>query len=405
MTESTSSVGSSVDLAAIAAAFGQRLHAIGVPVTPEHSARFAASVQAANPRTLPQLYWLARITLVSHRDQLPGFDLLFDQMFRGILMLSQAGPGGDPAGVPAALPTLPPTGQHAPRTQGAQHHPGDGALFTSSTPGPVADEQDAVGDDPSLLAAASAQERLGNRDFATLTVEETSQIRRLIEDLPMALPRRSGRRTYRAQRGQALDLRATLRRAHRSAGDPLHLVRRRRRTKPRRLVLLADVSGSMEPYSRAYLHLLRGAVLALRAEAFVFATRLTRLSRPLAQGSTDAAYQQVAAKAGDWSGGTRLGACLLEFVERHGRRGMARGAVVVVVSDGWEIEDPALVGEAMARLRRLAHHVIWVNPRQAAEGYQPLVGGMAAAIPYVDTFVSGHSVDALGQVVDAIAAA
>ena len=159
----------------------------------------------------------------------------------------------------------------------------------------------------------------------------------------------------------------------------------------------------MEPYSRAYLHLLRGAVLALNAEAFVFATRLTRLSRPLAQGNGDAAYQLVSAKARDWSGGTRLGACLVDFVEQHGRRGMARGAVVVVVSDGWEIQDPALVGIAMARLRRLAHHVIWVNPRQAAEGYQPLVGGMAAALPFVDTFVSGHSVNALGQVVDAIA--
>lgn len=391
-----------VDLAAIAAAFGQRLHRVGVPVTPEHSARFAASVQVANPQTLPQLYWLARVTLLGHREQVPIFDVLFDQMFRGILHLSQGTNADEGGGVPAAMPTLPPTGQHAPRSPSVRTHPGDGALITTATPGPAIDGQDSSSEDPSLLAAASAQERLGSRDFATLNAEELSEIRRLIEQLPMVLPQRTGRRTRRANRGRALDLRATLRRAHRSAGDPLRLVRRRRQPKPRRLVLLADVSGSMEPYARVYLHLLRGAVLALHAEAFVFATRLTRLSRPLAQGNIDAAYQQVAAKASDWSGGTRLGACLLEFVERHGRRGMARGAIVVVVSDGWEIEDPGQVAEAMARLKRLAHHVIWVNPRQAAQGYQPLVGGMAAALPHVDTFVSGHSVNALGRVVDVI---
>ena len=398
-------VGDRVDLAAIAAAFGHRLHRIGLPVTPEHSARFAAAVKAANPQTLPQLYWLARVTLVNTRDQLPAFNTAFDRLFRGILDLSLDAAADDGTGVPSALPALPPTGQHAPRAPRAQHHSADGALITTATPGAAKDGQDTSSQEPSLLAAASVQERLGSRDFATLTDEELVEIRQVIERLPIVLPQRLGRRTRRSAVGKSLDLRATLRRAHRSAGDPVHLVRRRRRPKPRRLVLLADVSGSMEPYSRAYLHLLRGAVLALNAEAFVFATRLTRLSRPLAQGNGDAAYQLVSAKARDWSGGTRLGACLVDFVEQHGRRGMARGAVVVVVSDGWEIQDPALVGIAMARLRRLAHHVIWVNPRQAAEGYQPLVGGMAAALPFVDTFVSGHSVNALGQVVDAIAGA
>jgi uncharacterized protein with von Willebrand factor type A (vWA) domain len=394
-----------VDLAAIAAAFGHRLHRAGLPVTVEHSARFAASVQLADPQTLPQLYWLARVTLVSHPDQLLAFNTAFDQLFRGVLQLPTGNRGDDAVDLPSALPALPPTGQHAPGSPSPRHHPSEGALITSATPGPIKDEPDTDSAEPSLLAAASVQERLGSRDFATLTEEEVVEIRRLIERLPMVLPLRIGRRTRRANVGRSLDLRATLRQAHRSAGDPLRLVRRRRQPRPRRLVLLADVSGSMEPYARTYLHLLRSAVVALQAEAFVFATRLTRLSRPLAQGSADAAYRQVAAKANDWSGGTRLGACLVEFVEQHGRRGMARGAVIVVVSDGWEIEDPALVGTAMARLKRLAHQIIWVNPRQAAEGYQPLVGGMAAALPFVDTFVSGHSVDALEQVVDAISRA
>jgi hypothetical protein len=167
-------------------------------------------------------------------------------------------------------------------------------------------------------------------------------------------------------------------------------------------VLLADVSGSMEAYSRVYLQLLQGAVRGARAEAFVMATRLTRVSRALATGHPDVALARGAESAPDWSGGTRLGAALKTFVDDFGRRGMARGAVVVIISDGWERADPALLGEQMSRLRRLAHCVVWVNPRSAAEQYEPLAGGMAAALPYVDAFVSGHSLDALDDVLAAI---
>jgi uncharacterized protein with von Willebrand factor type A (vWA) domain len=168
------------------------------------------------------------------------------------------------------------------------------------------------------------------------------------------------------------------------------------------VVLIADVSGSMEPYARVYLHLMRGAVQALHAEAFVFATRLTRLTRALSAAHPDVAYSKAALAAPDWAGGTRIGRALADFLDDYGRRGVARGAVLVIVSDGWEIDDPALVGQSMERLSRLAHHVIWVNPRKAAEAYEPLVGGMAAALPFVDTFVSGHSVQALEDVMAAI---
>ena len=171
------------------------------------------------------------------------------------------------------------------------------------------------------------------------------------------------------------------------------------------MVLLADVSGSMEPYARIYLHLMRGAVRALHSEAFVFATRLTRLTRVLANGGPDYAYARVADAAPDWSGGTRIGAALKRFLDDHGRRGIARGAIVVIVSDGWEIGDPAEVGQAMSRIARLASHVIWVNPRSAAAEFQPLAGGMAAAIPHVDTFLSGHSISAIEDLLEAIATA
>jgi hypothetical protein len=178
---------------------------------------------------------------------------------------------------------------------------------------------------------------------------------------------------------------------------------RHRTDRRRHLVLIADVSGSMEPYARAYLHLLHGGVRAARADAFVFATRLTWLTRALATSNPDLALRRATVAAPDWSGGTRIGDALKAFVDGHGRRGMARGAVVVIVSDGWETGDPAVVGEQMARLARLAHRIVWVNPRSAGADYQPLVGGMAAALPHVDAFVSGHSLAALDEVVAAIA--
>jgi uncharacterized protein with von Willebrand factor type A (vWA) domain len=170
-------------------------------------------------------------------------------------------------------------------------------------------------------------------------------------------------------------------------------------------VLLCDISGSMEPYARAYLQFLTSAARpGSHAEAFVFATRLTRITRALASRSPELAIQRAAAAAPDWSSGTRIGDALRAFNDRHGRRGMARGAVIVILSDGWERGDPALVGREMARLARLAYRIVWVNPRVAARGFSPQVGGMAAALAHCDAVVSGHSLDALEEVVEAIGA-
>jgi uncharacterized protein with von Willebrand factor type A (vWA) domain len=220
----------------------------------------------------------------------------------------------------------------------------------------------------------------------------------------LATPERRSRRSRTAARGERLDLRRTIRVARRTGGDVERLVYRRRRRRPRRLVLLCDVSGSMEPYTRVFLTLLQGAVSSGAAEAFVFSTRVTRLTRQLAGRDADAALARAAAVTSGWSGGTRLAASIGGFLDGFGRRGMARGAVVVVLSDGWATDDPADVAAAMARLRRVAHRVVWVNPRKAAPGFAPLVGGMAAALPYCDAFVSGHSLAALAEVVTAVAA-
>jgi hypothetical protein len=254
--------------------------------------------------------------------------------------------------------------------------------------------------------AASDEEVLRAKRFDALAPEELAQLYRLMGRLEVATPRRRTRRSERHRRGERMDMRRTLRGSMRTAGDPIRLARRRRRVVRRRMVMLCDISGSMEPYARAYLQFLTCAAgSGPKAEAFVFATRLTRLTRALRSRSPERAIQRAAAAAPDWSSGTRIGDALKAFNDRHGRRGMARGAVVVILSDGWERGDPALVGREMARLSRLAHRIVWVNPRVSSSRFSVQAGGMVAALPYCDALVSGHSFRALGEVADAIAGA
>ncbi len=387
-------------LAQICAAFGHLLHRAGIPVTPERSVRFANVIELAQPTHIDDLYWLARVTLLSDIRQVESFDRIFQQVFRGIFDFADfRGELNDSAPL-SAVPAGEQSRGEAEKSGESESNP----RGTSATPGaPSSDQEDES--EISVLAAMSVQERVNERDFSTLTPDELALIRHLVDQLPLVPPSRTRRRTQRARKGNQLDLRATLRASHRTGGDPIRLIKRSRTTKLRRVVLIADVSGSMEPYARIYLHLMRGAVQALGAEAFVFATHLTRLTRPLATSQPDVAYKKAADAATDWSGGTRIGPSIKTFIDDFGRRGIARGAVVVIVSDGWEIEDPEILTTHMARLSRLSHHIIWVNPRKAVASYRPLVGGMAAALPHVDTFVSGHSMNALNEVMAAIAGA
>jgi uncharacterized protein with von Willebrand factor type A (vWA) domain len=249
---------------------------------------------------------------------------------------------------------------------------------------------------------ASREERLTEVDFARLTADELAALAPLLRMLCISPPQRLSRRRRRHHRGDRLDVRASLRHSTRSGGDPAVPIRRTRRWTPRRLVALLDISGSMEPYARAYLHLLWGAATRAHAEVFVFGTRLTRLTRALRNANPDLALERAAALMPDWSGGTRIGCAVRDFMDLYGRRGMARGAVVLIVSDGWERDDPSVLARQMVALGRHAHRVVWVNPRVAAPGFAPLAGGMAAALPHVDSLISGHSADALLEVVRAL---
>jgi uncharacterized protein with von Willebrand factor type A (vWA) domain len=250
---------------------------------------------------------------------------------------------------------------------------------------------------------ASATERLAGKDFAELSPAELLMLSGLMRKLTLSVPLRRSRRPRPTAHGGRTDLRATLRHARRTGGHPVRLVRRAPLMEPRRLVVLCDISGSMEPYARAMLQLLYCAAGGAEAEVFTFATRLTRLTGTLAHARPALALQQAGQAAPDWLGGTKIGESIKEFNNSYGRRGMARGAVVVIISDGWDTGDPEILGREMERLSRVAHRIVWVNPRTQSPEYRPLAGGMAAAWPYCDAVVSAHTLHALDDLTAALA--
>ncbi len=216
-------------------------------------------------------------------------------------------------------------------------------------------------------------------------------------------PRRSLRKTPSSRRRADVDVRRTVRRSFASLGEPVRREWREPSERLRRLVVLLDVSGSMEPYARAFLRFMHAAMVGRqRVEAFTLGTRLTRITRELSHRDPDKALARTSQQVADWSGGTRIGECLRNFNDRWGVRGMARGAIVVVLSDGWDRGQPEVLGEQMRRLQRVAHRVVWVNPLKVTPGYAPLARGMAAALPHVDAFVEGHSLAALEQLTEVI---
>jgi hypothetical protein len=388
-----------IDAAVLAVAFAAALRSVGITGGPERAVWLVRSLQLMPPHRRSDLYWACRVVFLDSVQQVPRFDAVFDAVFGGALDLADTRGATD---LHDATTT--------PRR--AQHDrlpaPIRGGSSDDTLPAAAGDDKEHDDDSPetdAFLLAASREERLHSIAFDRLQPDELARIRTLITALALRTPLRAGRRYRRSPRSRdRLDMRRTVRAAIRTGGDPVHLQHARPRPRPRQLVLLCDVSASMEPYSRAFLSFMQAAVAGRHAEAFTFATRLTRLTRQLRLHDPDEALQRATSTTRDWSGGTRLADGLRSFIDAFGRRGLARGAVVVVFSDGWAQEDPADVGLQMARLQRLAFRIVWVNPRKAAQGYQPLAGGMAAALPYCDAFVSGHSYSALQELVHAIGA-
>src|SRR5215467_491930 len=393
------------DLALVAARFGAELRAAGVPADPGRCERFAGAVAVARPVTVSGLYLCALATLVASKEHIETLRRVFDAMFG-------TQPDKPPVGYgpPPKPDRARPEPGRSPETdvlrdaaRAAQVHAirvlGDGEQ-------PAKTEEDSDAGDEELTARevyASATERLASTDFAELSPAELLMLSGLMRKLTLAVPLRRSRRPRPTAHGGRTDLRATLRHARRTGGHPLRLARRAPLMEPRRLVVLCDISGSMEPYARAMLQLLYCAAGGAEAEVFTFATRLTRLTGTLAHTRPALALQQAGQAAPDWLGGTKIGESIKEFNNSYGRRGMARGAVVVIISDGWDTGDPEILGREMERLSRVAHRIVWVNPRTQSPEYRPLAGGMAAAWPYCDAVVSAHTLHALDDLTAALA--
>ncbi|MFC5285884.1 VWA domain-containing protein [Actinokineospora guangxiensis] len=344
--------------------FATALRAAGVGAGPDRVRAYLAAAAALGADDLGRLYWAGRLTLCGEPDDLPRYDDAFRAWF-----------GGD-------SPKPPPrTARPTPRR---------------STIAALTGAQARAGGEPDAHPGASDAEVLRHRDVSGLTAAERAHLRELIALLRPEPPARPAARRRPDRRGP-LDPDRVLRALLATGGEPVRLPRSRRGTRPRRVVLLIDVSGSMHPYADTLLRFAHAVARRSPAEVFTLGTRLTRLTRQLRGRDPEQALAAAARAVPDFAGGTRLGETLRVFLDRWGQRGVARRAVVVLFSDGWERGDPAALGEQVARLARLAHRVLWVNPHAGADGYAPVQSGIAAALPHVDRLLAGHSLAMLDE--------
>lgn len=357
--------------------FGAALRAAGVPVTQDRTRAYLDAVALVGLGDREATRAAGRATLCASTEDLQRHDRIFEEWFAH----DTANPSIQPrASRPQTTRTLLP-----------EHEPG-------------ADAAGADEDDDPVRAAASAAEILRQRDVATLDAAERARLARMFTGLSVRMPTRPTARRTPHRRGE-VDASRTLRASLRRMGEPDHIHRRRRGQRARRVVLLIDVSGSMSGYADALLRLAHRIARSGddRVEVFTLGTRLTHVTRALRLRDADRAIAAAGEVVPDWSGGTRLGETLKAFTDRHGQRGMARGSVVVIFSDGWERGDAALLGAQVARLRRLAHRVVWVNPHRGKEGYAPIQQGIVAALPHLDAFLAGHSLATFADLLDEIA--
>jgi uncharacterized protein len=390
------------DLAEVSARFGAELRRAGLAVGPGRSERFATAVTIARPETLDALYRCALATLVSGKDDIDILRAVFNKVFGGLGGLAD-GRGSQPPPAPPLRPPVTPENLLAMAARAAKSHVHDPAPAGP----PDAGEEGAGEAEPEREIEhrylGSTVERLAGQDFAEMSESELALLVGLMRSITLAVPMRRSRREHRRPGGPRIDLRSTLRQARRTGGHAFRLISRAPSRRPRRLVVLCDISGSMEPYARAMIQLLYCAVGGAEAEVFTFATRLTRLTPALRRTLPSLALQRAGEAAPDWLGGTKIGESVKEFNDVYGRRGMARGAIVVIISDGWDTGDPAVLRREMERLSLVAFRIVWVNPRTKSASYQPLAGGMAAAWPHCDAVVSAHTLAALDQLAEALA--
>jgi uncharacterized protein with von Willebrand factor type A (vWA) domain len=373
-------------------ALGRALRDRGVRVSIDEELTLCRALGAVDVRSRSQVYWATRACFLRRPAETLVFDPLFDRFWEGLELDGRR--GAEFAESDPRMPGPQHGGESVPqfRQEGRSSHLVDGAPLRATQEIPTAPGDD-LGDGRrrGVLAAWSPEEMLTRTRPVEFGPDELAALRRLSRDLRAAVPMRRSRRLGRSRRPGRLDLGRTVRCSLRSDGELMHMAWRAPSARPRRLVLLCDVSGSMERYSRVLLASMEAAVRAgVKAEAFAFATRLTRLTRELTGDDLAQALEAAREAIPDWSGGTRIGGALGEFNRTHGRRGLLRGAIVLVVSDGWDRGDPDALAAEVRRLAVQCRRLIWVNPRAGGLDGQPLAIGMRAVLPHVDDYVPGH---------------
>lgn len=369
-------------------AFGRELRALGIPVGTGRILTFARAVAALGLTDRESLYWAGRATMIGRKEDFAAYDDAFADWYRGLIQQGELR-------IEFTLPT----------SGGAKRQVdwGEQPDNLEVTLGGVAAQWRSAGDEEpeddeetSIRIVASGVEVLREKSFPDLTEEERTRVAAMIRRLAVTVPVERTRRTKPASKGATFDIRRTLRRSLRTQGEPFERARRARKSRTRPLVLILDISGSMAPYARALMQFGYAAMAAgRRVEVFVFGTRLTRVTRTLRTKDPDRAMHEIGKQVADWEGGTRIGDSLKTLLDGWSQRAALRGAVVVLCSDGLERGDPELLKAQMARLRRLAHRVVWVNPLKGSPRYEPLARGMAAAMPSIDEFLSGHNLESL----------
>ena len=355
--------------------FGDELRDAGIAVGTGDAMTYVEAVSLLNPADLGDVYWAGRGTLVSRRDLIPTYDRVFKSFF---LDVETQGDSELKAMMRATTSTA----------------------ATLEVPSPDPGEGEESNEEEAQLGyMASGAQVWRNKAFAACTDQELATIRRIVSDIKLTPPRRRTRRTITAKNGPRLDPRRMARETMRSHGDPTRLFRQKRRLRIRPLVFILDVSGSMSDYSR---NLLQFAYSARRAadkvEVFCFGTRLTRITRSLDRRKPYDALNLAATAVFDWDGGTRIGQSLDQFIKRWGRRGLSRGSIVVICSDGLDRGDPALLESAMEKLSRLSHRIVWMNPHKGdVKDFRPNSLGMMVADPFIDEIFSGHDLASLEQ--------
>jgi len=374
-----------------ALAFARLLRRAGVKTTTGQAMDFVRAIEHIDISRREEFREAARACLVTHKDDLPVFDRLFDLYWRAKPeytdgLLQQPDPDD-------LIELAPEEGEEAEETEGSSIEGARGRRLEAIEA--IEEAEEGEGSESESLADAfsySPAEILREKDFADFTEDELAQIRRFMQQLTWQIGRRRSRRKVASPKGRFIDPRRTMRRSLQSGGVPLTLARRQTKTKPRQLVVICDVSGSMDRYSRILLQFIYAVENGMaKVEAFVFGTRLTRVTRLLKHQDIDEAMRRVAREVQDWSGGTRIGQSLQSFNQEWARRVLRNGAVVLIISDGWDRGDPQLLAQEMARLQRSCYRLIWLNPLLGSPRYEPLTRGMQAALPYIDDFMPIHN--------------